>query len=132
MPKGNSLKGVAAAGKFMRKGNEPLEFSTLLKAISADEPYGQRIAEFLTFIGFDGCHDDQDKEYDSQRDQEDYADDHYDQDGGDNAVDRERYLEIKGFFPLVIHERRFIFFDQPDNKGPDDVAERKHEDSQRR
>ena len=116
----------------MRNGNEPLAFSTLLRAILADEPYGQRIAEFFTFIGFDGRDDDQDKEYDSQRDQEDDADDHYDQDGGDNTVDRERYLEVKGFFPLVIHERRFVFLDQPDNKGPDDVAEWEQEDRQRR
>ena len=48
----------------MRNGNELLAFSTLLKAILADEPYGQRIAEFLTFVGFDGCQDDQDNEYD--------------------------------------------------------------------
>jgi hypothetical protein len=34
-----------AAGKFMRNKNEPLAFSTLLRAILADEPYGQRIAE---------------------------------------------------------------------------------------
>lgn len=100
----------------------------MLKPILADKPDGQRIAEFFTFIGFDGRHDDQDEECDAQRNQENYADDHYNQDGGDNTVDRERYLEIERFFPLVIHERRLVFFDQPDNKGPDDVAERKYED----